>query len=129
MNEVGNMTVQFITTETGERLAVIPEAEYRVLVEAAEDREDVGAVRAFDAALARGDEELVPAQFANRILDGENKVRVWREYRGLQVKTLAEETGLAASYISQIETGVRAGTVESYKKIAAALKVGLDDIV
>lgn len=123
------MTVQFITTAKGERLAVIPEAEYRVLVEAAEDREDVSAVREFDAALARGDEELIPAEFANRILDGESKVRVWREYRGLQVKALAESTGLAASYISQIETGVRAGTVESYKKIAAALKVGLDEIV
>lgn len=122
------MAVQFITTAKGERLAVLPEADYRALVETAEDREDINAVREFDAALARGDEELIPAEFANRILDGENKVRVWREYRDLQVKELAVSTGLAASYISQIENGVRAGTVESYKKIAAALKVSLDEI-
>ena len=59
-----------------------------------EDAADAHAVRDFDAKLARGDEELIPAEFVNRIVDGENKVRVWREYRGMTVKALAEAAGL-----------------------------------
>ncbi|MDB5610808.1 MAG: hypothetical protein JWP25_7708, partial [Bradyrhizobium sp.] len=30
--------------------------------------------------------------------------------------------------ISQIETGAREGTIETFKKIAAALRVDIDDI-
>jgi DNA-binding XRE family transcriptional regulator len=54
--------------------------------------------------------------------------RVWREYRGLTIKALAEAAGLTPAYLSQIETGVREGTVETYKKIAAALRVKIDSI-
>jgi DNA-binding XRE family transcriptional regulator len=117
-----------ITTPSGDRMAVIPLAEYERLVEAAEDLADV---RAYDEAkrrLATGEDELIPAEFVNRMIDGENKVRVWREYRGLTVKALAEAAGLAPAYLSQIETGVREGTVDTYKKIAAALRIKVDDI-
>jgi DNA-binding XRE family transcriptional regulator len=78
--------------------------------------------------LAAGEDELIPAEFVNRMIDGDNKVRVWREYRGLTIKALAEAAGLTPAYLSQIETGVREGTVETYKKIAAALRVKIDSI-
>ncbi|HEY0911821.1 MAG TPA: helix-turn-helix transcriptional regulator [Bradyrhizobium sp.] len=58
----------------------------------------------------------------------ERKIRVWREYRGLTIKALAKTSGLAAAYLSQIETGKREGTIETFKKIAAALRVDIDDI-
>ncbi len=117
-----------ITTPSGDRMAVIPLTEYERLVEAAEDAADV---RAYDQAkrrLAAGEDELIPAEFVNRMIDGENKVRVWREYRSLTIKALAEAAGLTPAYLSQIETGVREGTVETYKKIAAALRVKMDNI-
>ena len=117
-----------ITTPSGDRMAVIPLAEYERLVEAAEDAADV---RAYDEAkrrLAAGEDELIPAEFVNRMIDGDNKVRVWREHRGLTIKALAEAAGLTPAYLSQIETGVREGTVETYKKIAAALRVKIDSI-
>lgn len=123
------MTVQFITTDDGRRLAVLPEAEYLALLEAKEDREDIAAVREFDTKLARGEEELIPARYVDRMIAGESKVRVWREYRGLTVKALAQASGLAPAYVSQIETGRREGTVETYKKIAQALGLGIDDLV
>ncbi|CCE07455.1 Transcriptional regulator, XRE family (fragment) [Bradyrhizobium sp. STM 3843] len=78
--------------------------------------------------LATGEEELIPAEIADRIIDGENKIRVWREYRGMTGKELAEKTGLAARYISQLETGSREGAIDTFKKIAAALRVDIDDI-
>jgi DNA-binding XRE family transcriptional regulator len=117
-----------ITTPSGERMAVIPLAEYERLVEAAEDAADV---RAYDEAkrrLAAGEDELIPAEFVNRMIDGDNKVRVWREHRGLTIKAVAEAAGLTPAYLSQIETGVREGTVETYKKIAAALRIKIDSI-
>ena len=117
-----------ITTPSGDKMVILPLAEYERLVGAAEDLSDVHAYDRAKQRLAAGEDELIPAEFVDRMLDGENKLRVWREYRGLTVKALAEATGLAAPYISQIETGVREGTIETFKKIAAALRVDIDDI-
>jgi DNA-binding XRE family transcriptional regulator len=78
--------------------------------------------------LATGEEELIPAEMVDRMIDGENKLRVWREHRGMSAKDLAEATGLAAPYISQLETGKREGTLETFKKLAAALRVDIDHI-
>jgi transcriptional regulator with XRE-family HTH domain len=36
--------------------------------------------------------------------------------------------GLAPAYLSQIETGKRDGTLETYRKIAEALNLTLDDL-
>jgi hypothetical protein len=70
---------QIIVTPTGERLAVLPEAEYLALLEAADDATDREAVRGFRAALAAGEEELLPAALVDRILDGESPLRVDRK--------------------------------------------------
>jgi DNA-binding XRE family transcriptional regulator len=123
------MSVQFIQTEDGKRLAVLAEADYRALIEAKEESSDLAAVREFDARLSRGEEELIPAEYVNRMIAGENKIRVWREYRGLTVKALAEAAGVTPAYLSQIETGAREGTIETLKKLSAALRVTIDDIV
>src|ERR1700690_3859031 len=87
------------------------------------DARDVDEIR---RRLATGEEELIPAEIVDRIIDGENKLRVWRKYRGMSAKELAEATGLAAPYISQLETGKREETIETFKKIAAALRVDID---
>ena len=118
-----------ITTPNGDQMAVIPLTEYERLVEAAEDVADV---RAYDEAtrrLASGEDELVPAEIVNRILDGGNALRVWRKYRGLTMKQLAEKAGVSAPFVSQIETGQREGSVETMRKLADVLKISLDDLV
>lgn len=123
------MSTQLITSPKGERLVVLPEAEYQALLEAAADATDVAAARRFEERLAAGEEELLPAAMVDRIVDGENAIRVWREHRGLTVKALAGKAGIAAAYLSQIETGKRDGTVATLKKLAAALGVRVDDLV
>ena len=117
------MNTRIIITPGGERLVLVPEADFEALVAAAEDNADRTAVAEFRRKLAAGEEELIPAS-----VSGENRVRVWREHRGLTGAALAKQAGLAQAYLSQIETGAREGTVETYSKLAAALGVSLDDL-
>jgi len=119
---------QIIESPSGEKLAVIPLARYERLLAAAEELDDVKAYDEARRRLASGEDELVPAEIAGRVLDGENPVRVWREHRGLKVKELADKAGITPAYLSQIEGGQREGTLSTMRKIATALGVSLDDL-
>jgi DNA-binding XRE family transcriptional regulator len=123
------MDVQTITTPSGERLVVITEANYKRLVEAAEDAADLAEVSKFQRRLAAGEEELVPADVVERLLSGENRIRVWREHRGMSATALAEKANIAQPFLSQLETGKREGTVETLRKSAASLSLTIDDLV
>ena len=74
------------------------------------------------------DLECVPISVIDRLIARENPVRVWREHRGHSLRQLAERAGIGIGYLSQIENGERKGTVDTLKKIAAALNVDLDDL-
>ena len=74
-------------------------------------------------------QEVVPFELARRIVYGEHPARVWREYRGMKAGELAAEAGVVASYLSNIETGKKTGSVKAMKRIAAALHVTVDDLV
>lgn len=122
------MSVQIIERNGNPEWAVIPYEEYLRLVEEAEMLDDV---REYDKAVAaiRQGEELVPSEVAYAILDGENPIRVWREYRGYSQQQLSDTVGISKPYLSQIETGKRIGTTEVLSAIAKALDLTIDDIV
>lgn len=116
---------QIIKTAQGEELVVLPMAEYKELIEGISD------VSAYDTAkesLSAGDDELIPAEFSERLMDGECPVRVWREYRGIKSKELAAAAGISPAYLSQIESGVRIGQGSTREVIANALNVTVDDL-
>lgn len=117
--------MQKITTPNGEVLIVLAEAEYERLI----DEADIARADKIMDDIEAGRQELIPAEFANRILDGENRIRVWREFRGMSARDLAAAAGLSPPYISEIESGKKEGTISAMKKIAEALKVDLDDLV
>lgn len=123
------MGAQFITTSSGERLVVLPEAEYEALLETADERADVAAIQDFRSKLARGEEEFVPSSMVDRILAGESAIRVWREHRGLTATALAEAAGLPQAELDAIEAGTRAPGEESLAVLARALRVDPDDLV
>ncbi len=123
------MKDQIDLTIDGEPYVALARGRYEQLVELVEDAADAAAVERFNARLAAGEEELLPSEMVDRMLAGENLVRVWREHRGLTVSALAEKAGIAQPYLSQIETGKREGTLQTMKKIADALRVTLDDLV
>ena len=116
-------------TPSGDEMVVLPAAEYARMVEAGETAQDVAAFDEIARKFASGEEELIPAGIVDRILAGENRVRVWREHRGLSVKALADKAGVTAAYLSQLETGKRDGTLGTYRKLAGALGVRLDELV
>lgn len=78
---------------------------------------------------ANAGDEAMPATFFHRILDGESPVRVWREFRGLKARELAEAAGLSAAYLSDIETNRKPGSARALRRLAEALRVEMDELV
>ena len=77
---------------------------------------------------ATREEESVPVEVVDRLLAGENPVRVWREFRGLTVSALAERAGVAKGYLSEIETGKKTGSLNTLRAVATVLDVDIDDL-
>jgi DNA-binding XRE family transcriptional regulator len=123
------MSVQIIERNGKPEWAIVPYEEYILLVEQAEMLQDVRDYDAVKAALERGDEELIPSKVVYAILDGDNPIKVWREYRGMSQQELAELVGISVPYLSQLETGKRKGSLEVLAAIAKSLRVSLDDFV
>ena len=131
------MGVKFQKTPRGE-VAILPRKEYeRLAARAAEADEDAGTARVVAHAredIANGG-ALLPKDVVDRLANGENAVRVLREWRerdrpdGMTQMYLSFKTGLSQSYISDIETGRRIGTASALKLIADVLKVPLDLLV
>jgi DNA-binding XRE family transcriptional regulator len=119
------MTIQYIENNGQRQYAVIPVDIYTELLEKAEMLDDI---KAFDLSLAN-DEEQIPSEIVNRLLDGENKLKVWREYRQMTQINLAKLANVSQPTIAQIETGQRTGTAEILKRLASSLNVDIDDIV
>lgn len=107
----------------------IPVSEYRRLLAAAEALSDLAAYDAAKARLARGEDELLPATFADRLLDGESPLRVWREVRGLTQAALAQASGVNRVQIAEMESGRKSGSVATLQRLAAALGVTVDDLI
>ena len=122
------MNVQIIKRDGNPEWADIPYEDYARLVEEAEMLDDVRDYDKTIEAIKQG-EELVPSEVVYAILDGENPIRVWREYRGYSLQELSEAAGISKPYLSQIETGKRTGTTEVLSAIANALELTIDDIV
>lgn len=109
-------------------MVTITRAEYDRLREAAEELADLAAYDRAKAALAAGEDELIPAAYVDRLLDGEHPLRVWRDYRGLTQAALAEASGVNRVYIAEIEGRKKPGSVKALRALAAALRVDLDDL-
>jgi len=124
-----NDKIQLIERNGKPEWAVLPYEEYLHLIEQAEMLEDIRDYDAVKATIERGEEELIPSEVVFAILDGENPIKVWREFRNLTQQQLAEAVGISKPYLSQIETGKRRGTTEVITVIAKALNVSVDELV
>ena len=85
--------------------------------------EDIRAAQAADTG-AR-----VPHEIAVDIIHGMNPIRAYRKHRGMTLRQLSEKTGIAAGYISEIERGLKKGSVSALARVADALGTTIDVLV
>jgi DNA-binding XRE family transcriptional regulator len=71
----------------------------------------------------------VPANVANRIFAGEHPIKVYREWRGMTAKAVAEAAGVSAGHVSDLESGRRTPSDDARARIALALGVEADDLI
>lgn len=123
----GTMTVRDsgVVSETRDRVTLTREA-YDRLVARVEDVRDTHDL--FMAAKNAKPEDYLPAELMDRILAGEHPVRVWREHRGLSARALADKADIPVSYLSEIETGKKPGSIAAYRALAEALDLSIDDL-
>jgi DNA-binding XRE family transcriptional regulator len=109
----------------GDDIVILSRKEYDQLVVAAnEDAADATVAR---KAIARNEETLTEAEM-DELLATRTPLAFWRKKRCLTQAQLANTTGIAQGFLSEIEAGHKTGAVDALRRIASALEVSLDDI-
>ncbi len=121
------MTVQFVEVG-GQKIAMLPAADYDQLVDMAENNADVLAAEKAESRRLDG-EEYVPFSLIESVVNGENALRVWRNYRGMTIEKLAAIAGTRKAMVSDMENGKAYGKPALWRALADALDVTVDDIL
>ena len=107
---------------------MIAVGDLRKLMESAEMLADVKAYDAVKARLENGEDELIPLEITERRLRGEAALKVWRAHRRLTQEKLAKKSKVSRALIAAIETKRKAGSVDTWKKLGAALDVSWEQL-
>jgi len=119
------MSAQIIRTPSGDEMVVIPRAEYDALI-AGHDPEDAADIAMFDRRMEElsGKADMtLPADVSALLLKGNTRLKALRKWRGLSQVELAARAGVGQGYISEIESGRKAGAHETLDAIATALEI------
>ena len=108
---------------TSEETITLPAADYNALVQRCDELEDM--LAAIDA----DNGVRVPHAVALAIIGGSRPMRAFRDHLGLTLSELSERTGLATSYLSEIERGRKAGSASALARIADALNTTIDALL
>jgi hypothetical protein len=73
--------------------------------------------------LKAGNDAVLPADISASILKGDSLLRAVRRSKNVTQSVLADKTGLAQGYISDLEAGRKSGTDDAWRRIAKALDV------
>lgn len=124
-----NAEIQVIEKDGNEEYAIVPIDEWRRICALAEDAEDIRAADNAVRELAAGYDEAIPGEVVRRLLEAAHPLSVWRKYRGLTQQALADAAGMGKSYVSQIESGAKSGSVKSLRRLAEVLRIDVDDLI
>ena len=109
--------------KNGQKFVLVPIEQYNQVLEELEMLEDI---RDFQEAKAL-DEESFPSEVVNRlVLNEENPIKVFREYRGLTQEQLADKAGVQRADLAAMEIGQASGSAKMLKAIAEALELDVD---
>jgi len=92
------------------------------------DFEDILDVLAYDEAKS-ANEENFPVELVERLIEGESPLRVYREFRGFTQVQVAQKVSLTQATIAELEKGKQKGSIDTWKALATALNVDIDDLV
>lgn len=121
------MTAQIVEI-SGQKIAMLPIADYQRLLDMAEELADIAAADRAEQRRLAG-EEYVPFELVNGIINGENALRAWRKHRGITAVQLSKASGVDQSRISELENGRAQGKPATWRALAEALNVTVDDIL
>jgi antitoxin component HigA of HigAB toxin-antitoxin module len=124
---------QIVRAANGEEMVLLSKADYEALVDAAaEAEEDAADLVMYDARMAdlrSGIDARLPPEVSAALLKGASLLKALRKWRGLTQADLANATGMAQGYVSDLEAGRRKGTPETLAKIAGRLDIPVNWIV
>ncbi len=113
----------------------LPRTEYEALISRLENAEDNAAIDRLEARIhrdhAKRRADYLPGELVARLVAGEHPIRVWRAHRGLTREALAAAAGVSPSYLTEIETRRKPGSLDAMIKGshgALAVQAPLDDI-
>ena len=122
--------IQIITTSQGDELVVLSRSDYDALLMRAGESvvdEDEGDIAMYDARkLGISMVEHIPAEVSRLMMQGHSRLKAIRLWRDMTQLHIGMRTGLAQSYISELENGHKAGTSETLACLARALDVSVD---
>ena len=120
------MKVQFVTTPSGDDLAVLPRKDYEALLSRlAELEEDEADIALYDARKAEMSPAL-PQDVSMRLLKGESLLKALRNWRDMTQVQVEAKTSIAQGYLSDLESGRRKGTFETLQKLATLYDVPIE---
>lgn len=74
-------------------------------------------------------EPVFPTEVLEQILNGEHPVGVYRKYRAMTQRDLAKKADISATYLSEIESGLKGGSANALKAIADVLNVPMENLI
>jgi len=113
----------------GMKYAVLPYEVYERMIEILEDARDIADAKEIAARIEGGEGEYFPSEVVNAILNGENKIKIFREYRGMTQETLAEKINKSVPMIRKLENGSSDGSISTIKAISSALNVDVEMLI
>lgn len=106
-----------------EKTVTLTRSEYDALVQRCDELEDrLAAVDADDGV-------RIPHSVALAVMDGESPMLAFRKHRGVTLRQLSDKTGVAVSYLSEIERGRKRGSASALARIAGALGTTIDALL
>ena len=81
------------------------------------------------AALEADDGNRIPHEVALAIMRGESPFVAFRHHLGITLRELSKQTGIVASYLSEIERGIKSGSAAALSRIATVFGTTIDTLV
>ena len=100
------------------------------LIERLEDLEDIVAAKKIEAETSNEENECFPIELIEKIRkEGQNRIKVYREYRKMTQEELAEKSRINLQMIQKLENGESSDILKAIKSISKTLKIDAEMLI